>query len=383
MTPVMISPWNRDHSPTITSLLGAQGQGKSYWIRTHLGRLAMTGVQIIVIDPMNDFGRWNKQNGGQEIDISPKSKWHVNPLKLSQESYLDSDGTTKFRSENVDIKIDDRLKPLFKLLLGAEYAGIDGLIGHGLRVFYDRYGAEEHLMVDLVAILEELNEKNEDGLGPESLRKRLGLIDSIKTKLLRGEFQEYFAYKTNVELNNRKIVFNLKASGRGMQQAFAAYLAVTMAVNLASQTMNRKMILVDEIHRLFQVPEAAEGIIQTLEDLVRTFRHWNTALTFATQFVTDNKVNEGQKAILKSTRIWILFRATEPMLKQAAELIGEKADLDVILMLLKMTEATDASADRSPRPAIIYRDEIPIPILSVGFDYEDKEDDKASAIRDD
>lgn len=384
LSPVVISPWNRDGSPTITSLLGAQGQGKSYWMRCHIGRLAMTGVQIIAIDPMNDFGRWFRQNEGQIIDISPNSRWHVNPLKLTEERYLDSEGNVQTRWEDADRKIDNRLKPLFKLLLGDEYRDMaDGLIGHGLRVFYDRYGHEEHLMSDLVGVLRELNTRNEEGLGDSAIRDRQRLIDNIELKLVNGEFREYFRYKNNIELSNRKIVFNLKNAGKGLQQAFAAYLAVTMSISLASQTMERKLILVDEIHQLFAVSEASAGIVDMLEDLVRTYRHVNAALIFATQFVSDARINESQRAIMKSTRIWLLFKATEPMLVQAAELVGSSAELPVLTRVLKISpeEATSKTVDRRPRLAIVYRDEAPIPITSVGLQYEDEEDDRSSSVR--
>jgi len=384
-TPVMISPWNSDDTVQITTVLGQPGSGKSYWLRCHLGRLAMTGVQVIAIDPLGDFDRWFKQNGGQSIPIHPDSPWHINPLKITQEHVVTGSGEaeiSKLVDENIDVKINQRLKPLFKLLLGEEYSGMaDGLIGHGLRVFYDRYGAEEHLIADLVNILRELNASNEEGLSAASLDERRRLIDNLKLKLVDGEFRTYFAYPTNVELNNRKIVFDLSKSRGGLQQAFACYLAVTMAVNLALQSHDRKIILVDEIHRLFAASESADGISKTLEDLLRTHRHWNAAVTFATQFVRDDKTNSAQEALLQSTTTWILMRATEPMLVRAQKLVGENANLDVILKLLKAPEAARMGQDKRPRPAILFRQDVPIPIYSIGLEFEDKEDDEKSATR--
>jgi type IV secretory pathway VirB4 component len=381
-TPVMISPWNTDDTVQITTVLGRPGSGKSYWLRCHLGRLAMIGVQVIVIDPMNDFGLWCSRNGGQSIDISPDSRWHVNPLKLAQEQRTNSLGETEMVFENIDVKINQRLKPLFRLLLGSEYSGMaDGLIGHGLRAFYDRYGSEEHVMADFVEVLRELNTRNEEQLSAGSIDERRRLIDNLKLKLVDGEFRTYFANKTNVALDNRKIVFDLSRSKGGLQQAFACYLAVTMAVNLASQNHDRKIILVDEIHRLFSASESAEGVATTLEDLFRTHRHWNTAVTFATQFMRDNKLNVAQEALLASTNTWILMRATEPMLKKAQLLVGENADLELILGLLSPRGSEEQGVDKSPRPAIIYREDEVIPIYSVGLEFEDKEDDERSGTR--
>jgi flagellar biosynthesis regulator FlaF len=381
-TPVMISPWNTNDTVEITTVLGRTGSGKSYWLRCHLGRLAMVGVQIIAIDPINDFGLWFSRNEGVIIDISPGSHWHVNPLKVAQEQRINSLGETEMADENIDVKINQRLKPLFQLLLGSEYSGMaDGLIGHGLRAYYDRYGSEEHLMVDFVDVLRELNTRNEEQLSAGSIDERRRLIDNLKLKLVDGEFRSYFSEKTNVDLTSNKICFDLSRSKGGLQQAFACYLAVTMAVNLASQSHNRKIILVDEIHRLFSASESAEGIATTLEDLFRTHRHWNTAITFATQFMRDNKLNVAQEALLTSTTTWVLMRATEPMLKRAQMLVGENADLELILGLLITKGSEEQGGDKSDRPAIIYRENEVVPIWSVGLPFEDDEDDKRSSTR--
>jgi hypothetical protein len=383
LTPVMINPYNRDRTTEVTTVLGATGSGKSFWLRCHIGRLAMTGWQILAIDPLGDFNKWFTENEGQIISLYPNSPAHINPLQLTKVKSLSVDGQEIEEWEDVDTKINQRLKPLFRLLLGDEYMGmVDGLIGQGLRAYYDRYGIEEHLLVDLVDILLDLNQKNEEQLSPATLSERQRLIDTLKLRLLKGEFRSYFDNKTNVKLNSRRINFDLSGAKDGLQQAFAAYLAVTMVCNFAASSMDRKMVLVDEVHRLFKSADSSEGIQKTLDDLLRTHRHYNTAVTFATQFTPAEEDNVGLTSLLTSTTTWVLMRATDRMLKAAVDHIGEdKAEFDLLQSILHMSEAQETSVDRSPRRGIIYRAGVPIPFVSVALDFEFKADDQSSALR--
>ena len=162
---------------------------------------------------------------------------------------------------------------------------------------------------------------------------------------------------------------------------FASYMAITMAANIAQSSMDRKIMLVDEFHRLFMASKMATGIESFLRSFIRTHRHWNTALTFATQFVDEDDTNSAQENILKGTGTWVLLRATEKMLEQSARLIGKDADLELMTQVLQISGATAEEQRREAKPMIIYRAGEPVPLLSVGLSFEDKEDDKASGTK--
>ena len=378
-TPVMMSPWNSNETIEITTVLGRMGSGKSYWLRCHLGRLAMVGVQTITIDPLGDFVRWHNENDGTVIEIAPGSDFHVNPF---QRVYSEIDKSYEPLEEKIE-----RLMAMFRLILGDEYDAIaSGLLEGGLKRFYETYGTEERLMGDFLEVLKEFNASSAGALDPDTVRSRGRLIDVLALKCLDGAYAPFFAFKTNINLDPknpkaRKILFNLKPSGDGELMVFASYMAITMAANIAMSSMDRKILLVDELHRLFRAQKMASGIEDFLRSFVRTHRHWNTALTFATQFVDEDDTNRGQEGILKGTGTWVLLRGTEKMLEQSARLIGKDADLGLMTRVLKISSAIDEEQRRSAKPMVIYRAGEPVPMFSIGLSFEDAEDDKASGVR--
>jgi conjugal transfer ATP-binding protein TraC len=377
MTPVLMSPWNADETMEITSVLGRPGSGKSYWLRCHLGRLALVGVQTITIDPLGDFIRWHKENEATIIEIAPDSEYHVNPLRRE----IEADGEI----ETVDEKVQ-RLLPLFRFLIGTQWDEVaSGLISSGLRRFYDRYGTEERLMADFIDVLKEVSESEAGRLSDETMARRAKIIDTLALNCLQGAYRSFFAHKSNIVLDpsdprTQKILFNLSRAGTGDVLTFAIFLAVTMAVNIAKQSHHRKIILIDEVHRLYAAQRAAEAISDMLRDLIRIHRHWNCALTFATQFVDDDATNRSQAAILRSSNIWVLLRATEAMLNQSIDLIGKAADPDLLMRFLRVSGTTDEAARRDPKPMVIYRNGEAIPMYSVGLSFEDAEDDRNSGL---
>ena len=377
-TPIIVDPWLT--TSKISAILGEPGAGKSFWMRTHLGRVAMVGAQVIVIDPYNDHTKWMNDNGGQVINLSPRSTSHINPLKVRMERWVNDEGKTVEETEDITVKVDEDLQPLFELLLGDEYTALArGLIGSGLKSLYKRYGTTEKLMGDFIAHLREINAQTDNDESPEAKAARGKLIDLLGFFVgPQGAFAEYFNHPTNVGLRNRLISFNLKDAGQGLGGALACHLATTMAVGLASETLDKKIIVVDEIWRLFKDQQTATAIQATLKALVRTHRHWNTAILFGTQMVTDDdSANQAQLELIRFAKTWILMRGTEEMLRQAAKQVGEKANLDLLLGFLE----SSSSATSGARPAIMYRDGVPVPMLSVGFRYEEQEDDTKSAVR--
>jgi len=63
------------------------------------------------------------------VSLCEDSEWHINPLKIDRQCVVNAAGEKSMVTENIDVKINQRLKPLFRLILGAEWDGsADGLI---------------------------------------------------------------------------------------------------------------------------------------------------------------------------------------------------------------------------------------------------------------
>jgi hypothetical protein len=380
-TPVLMSPWNADETIDITAVLGAPGAGKSYWLRTHINRMAMTGTRILMIDPIGDYVRWFANNDGQVVEISAESTSHVNPIALAWDQKIG-------RHESPGSKID-QLKPLFRRLLGTSFTNEAlRLVTAALDRFYLSFdpGKEEPLMRDF--LLNHL--KTIDDLGGEKIgtlgAERDRIYNLLWTTTQVGDLAPFFTHKTNVDLTSPRICFNLAPAGKGEHLTYAAYMAVTLAIKAAKSSVQRKLIAIDEIHLLLDVGRTmardafGDLIGNQLALLTREHRHYNTGLTLATQFFDDDdEKNRAQKSILTSVKLWVLMGGTETMLKAAAEAVGEGADADLITSLLAQTE--DARDRRGARPAIIYRRGRGLPVYTIGLQIEEQDDDRYSGVR--
>ena len=372
--PILRSPWNQDGTASITALTGYPGSGKSFWLRCQLTRQAALGTRLIVIDPLNDFGSWFARNGGQALSVAADSPFHINPLRISQNQSIDGAGNSLLLDEDLDVKINQRLKPLFRLLLGSEYSdAADKLIEQGLHVFYERYGSQEHVMVYLVEILREINTRNEEQLSADPLDERRRLIDNLTLKLLEGELRGFFDVKTNVPLHSPKLCFDLSRNRAGLPLAIAAYLATNAAIDAACASGERKLLVIDELNRLFTATDSgAPAMRQIIEDVFRAYRHWNTAPLLATQLVREERANQEQNSLLMSVNTWILFRATERMLRQNLEQLSPDIDKEAVLRYLTDDHGFQQNDRNRPRPAILVEGEQLTPFLSVSLGSEDE-----------
>ena len=374
-TPLIASPFRGDGVDTIL-VLGSPGQGKTFWVRCLLGRLALLGVQLLVIDPLGDYRKWFSVNrGSQIIEFFPGSKFHVNPFRRG----VDTAGVI----EPVDEKIL-RLKPLFRLLLGGMYDGYhaDTALEAALKSFYGKFGEEEHLMSDFLEVLQARITDTEGERGNE-LRAIHGALYELT---IEGSYADFFAHKTNVNLNAKRVLFNLKPSIEE-HKLFAAYMAITLAKDLAMSSTHRKLIVADEAHELFKGQSGSnfDPIAESLAEFPRRARHWNTAMLWATQFVGTTAEEarqspEGQAAgaILTLTTAWVLFKTS----KAGVELVQQQAGLAPEIGQTLVIEGDPPDVGNVPRPGVYYSRGIATPFWSVGFDFEAEEDDLKSGVAD-
>lgn len=377
-TPVLMTPWNTDGTTQITTVLGRMGSGKTFWSRAHIGRLAMTGARILAVDPMGEnFVRWFRNNDGQVFTIAPGSGSYINPLK--RELQIDEE-SGQAAYEPAATKIS-RLMLLFSLMLETQFdATVEALLSMALDAWYASFpDHEEHLMRDFLEFMDRMKTyANGDPLSVSQLRKLSELNDVLRPICLEGPQRDYFNHPTNIDLSSNRICFNLKASGEGRSQTFAIYMAVTLAINEARRDSRKTLVVIDEIHKLFDAAGEVKALDKWISDLVRTSRHWNTAITFITQFFDESeghgKSNRAQTSLLKGTGTFVLMRATESMLNQTIEL-RSVFDRELLMSFLRATDEQTQADRSSKRPMIIYRDDRPIPAWSVSLKHERDEDD--------
>lgn len=186
-------------------ILGTPGSGKSFSAKREITNVYLsTDDDIMVCDPENEFSNLTEAFGGQVINISPTSKDYVNIMDINL-NYAEDDNPLTLKS--------DFLLAFFELVC----AGKDGLnaveksiIDRCVKLVYKDYLTNP--IYENIPILEDLYNliKKQREIEAKNLAVSLELY-------VTGNFN-YFNHKTNVDINNRLVSFNIKDLGNQIKK---------------------------------------------------------------------------------------------------------------------------------------------------------------------
>ena len=252
--------------------LGVPGSGKSFGAKLELAMIALLfpDDDILVCDPENEFSALIKAFGGEVIRIAAGSDDHINAMDMV-EGYGEGSDPVIDKSDFVS----SLLEQLDKNGLIPEEKSI---IDRAVRWVYEDYQAGgKH--PTLAVLREKLLEQNE----PEA--KRLAL----KMELFTSGSLNAFAHKTNVDVNNRIIGYNIM--DLGTQLKTMGLLVITDAMlNRVTENWRkgkRTHIVLDEFHVVFQNEYSGEFF----NSAWRRFRKRNafpTAITQNVEYLLDS-----------------------------------------------------------------------------------------------
>ncbi len=245
--------------------LGVPGSGKSFGAKMELVMIALMFPQddILVCDPENEYSII-KALGGEVIRIAAGSEDHINALDMV-DGYGEGSDPVIDKSEFVCSLFEQLDK---NGLLPEEKSIIDRCV----RDVYDNYRAGGKLPT-LVVLYEELLKQ------PEPEAHRLAL----KMELFTNGSLNAFAHKTNVDVRNRIISYNIM--DLGAQLKTMGLLVITDAMlNRVTENWRfgkRTHIFIDEFHVVFENEHSG----QFFSSAWRRFRKRNAYPTGITQNV--------------------------------------------------------------------------------------------------
>lgn len=265
-------------------VLGTPGSGKSFATKRELLNILLNypNDEILVIDPESEYAILAQNFGGAVIKISLDTKTYFNPLDIT----LDYSGGDDDKSNESPIafKTEFMFSLLDVILQKERSTGLSGaectLVDLVLRRLYENYFSKpDSVMPTLMDFREELKKIQEPELQAEkeNLLKIIGLYTT-------GSFN-LFAHNTNVDVNNRFVVFDIKDLG---DQIKTLGMLVVLDQIWNRVTSNRLMgrntwIVVDEAHLLFNNQFSA----QFLKSLWKRARKYGAICTGVTQNVGD------------------------------------------------------------------------------------------------
>ncbi|MBM3206729.1 MAG: DUF87 domain-containing protein, partial [Candidatus Staskawiczbacteria bacterium] len=176
------------------------GSGKSYAIKLEILRYLMYGVDVIVVDPENEYEFLANGIGGDFFKISLTSGNHVNPFDLPVPG-PDENPEDVLRSNVIN------LVGLFRIMLGGITPEEDSIIDQALSETYairditpqtdpSKWQENIPLMSDFVEVIENME-------GAESIARRL-------KKFSQGTFSGFFNQKTNINMDKNFVVFGIR-----------------------------------------------------------------------------------------------------------------------------------------------------------------------------
>lgn len=264
------------------------GSGKSYASKVEILRQLMQGTKVIVIDPEREYKNLTKSVNGTYIKLSAKSKEKINPFDLATTSHSKNDISEHAQdlTEVISLMADG--------LSAREKAALDKAI---LKI-YARARKEPPLLEDLYAELKDL--------GQLKLRERL-------EKYISGTLANVFNHQTNIKLDNRLIVFDIKDLPESLRQIMMMIVA-NFVQNRVKAKPEKRLLVIDEGWLLLEHEESARFVA----GLVRRARKYYLGVTIISQQANDFLKSDYGRAIASQSSLRILMRQDTTTIKNVA-----------------------------------------------------------------
>jgi type IV secretory pathway VirB4 component len=283
------------------SIIFAQsGSGKSYTAKVEILRHLMQGTKVIIIDPEREYKQLAASVNGTYIKLSSSSKEKINPFEYSQHSVTDENNLTEH--------IQD-LTELISLMVGSLTSEERASVDRALLLTYKKIGLTTHKNAKLKKTEYPLLKDFYKNL---KVMKHKDLCDRLE-RFVKGSLSTVFDSQTNIKLDNRLIVFDIKDLNESIRSIMMMVVA-NFVNNEVKGNPQKRMLVIDEGWLLLQEPESARFI----SGLVRRARKYYLGVTIITQQANDFLNQEYGKAIASQSSLRILMRQDTTTIKKVA-----------------------------------------------------------------
>lgn len=293
------------------TVFAKSGWGKSFAIKLEILRALMFWVDVIVIDPENEYRPLVSQVWWSYLDVSLNSPQRINPFDLP------------YGLKDQDEKPGDLLRTaiidllgLMNLMLWKMTAEEASIMEKALITTYSLKGItleddsiewkEIPIMKDLVDVL-------------ETMDWALSMVRRLE-KYTTWIFSWIFSQKTNVDLHDWLQVFSVRDLD-DILRPIAMYVILNHIWNKVRSVNKKRFLVVDEAWNIMQHEDSAKFLF----GLVKRARKYNLWITTITQDVEDFVWSPYWKPIMTNSSIQLL-------LKQST------ASIDVLQSIYKLTD---------------------------------------------
>lgn len=282
-------------------IFGKSGGGKSFLVKLEALRLLMIGVDVIIIDPENEYKEVCQTVGGEFLSFSISSDYKINPFELNSTDPEPDELANKILS----------LHSLMRVIMGELTPSQDALLDRSLVEVYRQKNItqdiETHknpppLLEDLYKVL----------LGMETPEAK-ELADRLE-KFIKGSASGIFNQHSNFDIKNKFTVFGVRDLEENLRP-IAMYIILDYIWNTIRRNRKKRVVIIDEAWYLVKHKDSAEY----LHGFAKRARKYQMGLTTITQDVEDFLNVEEGKAILTNSSLQILLKQSTAAIDLVAD----------------------------------------------------------------
>lgn len=290
-------------------IFGVPGSGKSFLAKLEMiYSILATNDEILILDPEREYTALAQLLGGEVIYISENSATHINPLDLTENPDKDDKEYNPIKA-----KLDFLLSFFSAILGNVEISPIQKtIIDNVMHITYKKYQAPtlKEYYAELEAYEAEAADETKSAVA--YLRQTLHLY-------VHGSMN-VFANASNVNINKRIVVYDIKDLGKNLQTLGMMIVLENLwdrvAKNRAKGIGTR--IYIDEMYLLFKSEQSANFFYE----LYKRARKWGGIPTGITQNVEDLLRSELARTMLSNTQFVVMLSQNATDREQLAQLLN-------------------------------------------------------------
>ncbi len=271
-------------------ILGKSGGGKSFMVKLEAMRLLMMDVDVIIVDPENEYKKLAESVDGEFVEFAASAQYKINPFELEADNPEPDELQNKILN----------LHSLMRVIMGDLTPSQDALLDRSLVATYQSKGItqdkttfknEPPLLEDLYKVL----------IGMETPEAR-ELADRLE-KFVKGSASGIFNQQSSFDIKNKFTVFGIRDLEENLRP-IAMYIILDYIWNRVRRVKKKRVLIVDEAWYLIKNKDSGAY----LYNFAKRARKYQLGLTTITQDVEDFLATNEGKAIITNSSLQIILK---------------------------------------------------------------------------
>lgn len=297
-------------------ILGMPGAGKSFSAKREIINVLLnTDDEVYVIDPEGiDYVPLAHALGGSEIRLAAGSKNYINPFDLDLDNHDKDEDPIKIKT--------DFIETICNTAIGGKF-GLDprqeSIIDHCVREVYAPYlehlgKTGETIDMDMAPTMQDFYNELMNYNLPEAQNIALSLERYVKGAL------DIFAHRTNVDINNRFTVYNIRDIGTGLKELGLQICFDNIWNKMISNHKKgkRTWFYIDEFYLLMRSKTSS----QYIAEIWKRARKWNGFPTAISQNVEDMLKSADARTVINNCSFIIILGQTAINKQQLSDMLN-------------------------------------------------------------